>query len=353
MTCIKRYIATAVASSIGVVLLVIVALDWIAKFVDELDRLQESYTLFEALIYSALSIPSSVYEFLPLSSLVGCLVGLGMLANNNELTVIRAAGVSTLQIIWAVMRPILVFILIGFVLGEFVTPVSDQYAESRKSIALGHQLALQGQRGVWNREGNQYMHFSAVMPNGKLLGVTRLQFDEAGELLSSTYVDSAIYQGNSWFESTGVTTHLSEDQTERDFFSGRAWDAEISPALLDILVLSANNLPMHRLHTYASYLERQGQDASEYRLAFWQKALQPLAIASLVMIAISFIFGPLRQVTMGFRIFAGVIVGIVFRTSQDLLGPSSLIYGFSPLVAVLVPIILCMLIGLFLLRRSL
>ena len=134
MTCIKRYIATAVAGSIGIVLLVIVALDWIAKFVDELDRLQENYTLFEALIYSALSIPSSVYEFLPLSSLVGCLVGLGMLANSNELTVIRAAGVSTLQIIWAVMRPILVFILIGFVLGEFVTPVSDQYAEAASPL---------------------------------------------------------------------------------------------------------------------------------------------------------------------------------------------------------------------------
>ncbi len=109
---------------------------------------------------------------------------------------------------------------------------------------------------------------------------------------------------------------------------------------------------MQRLHSYARYLERQGQEASEYRLAFWQKALQPLASASLVMIAISFILGPLREVTMGFRVFTGVIIGIGFRTTQELLGPSSIIYGFPPVIAVLIPILLSALIGMVLLKRS-
>jgi lipopolysaccharide export system permease protein len=80
--------------------------------------------------------------------------------------------------------------------------------------------------------------------------------------------------------------------------------------------------------------------------------LQPLAIAGLVLVAISFIFGPLRDGTMGFRIFAGVIVGIVFRTSQDLLGPASLVFGFSPLYAALIPIAVCMLFGIGLLQKA-
>lgn len=349
---IKRYIARSVAGAIAVVLFVIVSLDFISELVDQLDKVADDYTLIEAFIYAGLSIPSSIYDFLPLSSLVGCLIGLGVLANTSELTVIRAAGVSVAQIIWAVMRPILGYILFGVFLGEFVTPTTDQYAESRKAIALGHQSALQGQRGVWNREGNEFMHFSAVLPNGKLFGVTRLKFDDSGELLSSTYIESAIYQGSSWFERNGVTTILEGDSIRTETFPTAVWQSELSPRLLDVLVLPPEDLPMKRLNSYAEYLERQGQDAQEYRLAFWQKALQPLATASLVMIAISFIFGPLRQVTMGFRIFTGVIVGIVFRTSQDLLGPSSLIFGFSPLLAVLLPIAVCALVGLVLLRRS-
>ncbi len=349
---IKRYIGRSVAGSILVVLLVIVALDFISELVDQGARIEGNFTFKEVILYSLLSIPSSIYDFLPLASLVGCLIGLGLLANTSELTVMRAAGVSVTQIIWAVMRPILGFIVIGIFLGEFVTPTSDQFAESRKAIALGHESALQGQRGIWNREGNEFMHFSAVLPNGKLFGVTRLQFDGEGQLESSTYVESAIFQEDHWFERNGMRTVFHGDHVTTDFFTTNTWHSELSPRLLDVLVLTAEDLPMKRLYTYANYLERQGQDAKEYRLAFWQKALQPLATASLVMIAISFIFGPLRQVTMGFRIFTGVIVGIVFRTTQDLLGPSSLIFGFSPFVAVIIPILLCALFGWGLLRRS-
>ncbi len=349
---IRHYIARSVSGAIAVVLLVIVSLDFISELVDQLGRVQGDYTSYEALVYSLLSIPSSVYDYLPLASLVGCLIGLGILANTSELTVIRAAGVSVGQIIWAVMRPILAYIVFGVLLGEYVAPTTDQYLESRKAIALGHQSALQGQRGVWNREGNVFMHFSAVLPNGKLYGVTKLEFSDDGQLLKSTYIDSAIFQQDSWFEQDGVSTILGETSIATEKFATADWHSELSPKILDVLVLPPEDLPMQRLYYYGDYLEKQNQDAKEYWLAFWQKALQPLAIASLVMIAISFIFGPLRQVTMGYRIFSGVIVGIIFRMSQDMLGPSSVIFGFSPLVAVLSPILVCIVVGLVMLRRS-
>ena len=93
-------------------------------------------------------------------------------------------------------------------------------------------------------------------------------------------------------------------------------------------------------------------DSDDYQLALWGKILQPAAIGALVLVAISFIFGPLREGTMGFRIFAGVIVGIVFRTSQDLLAPASLVFGFAPIYAALVPILLCVAAGMLLLLRA-
>jgi lipopolysaccharide export system permease protein len=349
---INRYIGKTVAASIGVVLLVVVALDFISELVDESNKITADFTFAEVAIYALLSVPSSVYDYLPLASLVGCLIGLGLLASTSELTIIRAAGVNMGRIIWAVMRPVCIYIGLGVILGEWVIPLTHQYAESRKATALGHQTALQGQRGVWNREGNEFMHFSAVMPNGKLFGITRLQFDEQGHLQSSRYVDSAIFQNPHWFEHQGKKSIFTPDQILTETYSSQNWNSELSPKLLDVLALSPEDLPIKRLYSYVNYLQRQGQDEKEYRLIFWQKILQPLATASLVMIAISFIFGPLRQVTMGYRIFSGVMVGILFRTSQDLLGPSSLIFGFPPFIAVILPIALCALIGTILLRRS-
>jgi lipopolysaccharide export system permease protein len=349
---IKAYIGHAVMASIAVVLLVITALDAIAKLIDELGNLSGGYGIEEIFIYVLLSLPSTLYEYIPLSSLVGCLIGLGLLAATSELLVIRAAGVSVLRIIWAVMRPVLLFIVAGLLIGEYVSPVTDQYAESRRALLLGSTQLVDGRTGVWNREGNEYMHFKAVLPNGRLYGITRLKFDADGRLLTNTFVETAIYQGTHWFEEDGVITQIGPEGTHTETFSTRLWQTEVTPDLLKVLALKPEELPMERLYTYATYLDKQGLDSGEYHLSFWQKALQPLATTSLVLIAISFIFGPLRQVTTGFRVFSGVIVGIVFRTSQDLLGPLSLIMGFSPLYAVLLPILVCFLIGVFLLRRA-
>lgn len=349
---LKNYIGRSVMASIFVVLLVITALDAIAQLVDELGNMRGNYGLDDVLLYVALSLPSSIYEYLPLSSLVGCLMGLGLLAATSELTVIRASGVSVLRIMWAVMRPVLLFIVMGLLIGEYVSPVTDQYGESRRALLLGNARALEGETGIWNREGNEYMHFNAVLPNGRLFGITRLRFDEEGRLLSSTFVESAIYQGTHWFEENGVVTYINPESTRTESFNTRIWNTEVTPDLLKVLALKPDELPMQRLYTYATYLDRQGLDSDEYHLSFWRKALQPLATTSLVLVAISFIFGPLRQVTAGFRVFSGVIVGIVFRTSQDLLEPLSLIMGVSPMYAVFLPILVCFLAGFLLLRRA-
>ncbi len=350
---LKSYIASVIWRAILGVLFVILALDFISDLVDQLDSLKGGFTFFEAVIYVFLSIPSSIYDFLPISALVGCLLGLGSLASSSELVVMRAAGVSIALIVWAVTRPILLFIVGGALLGEFVAPYMDQFADSRRSLVMGTKRATQIERGVWNREGNQFMHFNAVLPNGKLYGVTRYQFDESNNLIEASFVDSAIYQGEGlWIEQDGVVTRFGDSKIERSEFVTRRWETEVSPDLLNILVLETDELPMQRLRSYSNYLTKQNLDSSEYQLVFWQKALQPLATMSLVMIAISFILGPLRQVTMGFRVFVGVIIGLVFQTSQQLLGPVSIIWGFSPMLAVLIPILSCFLIGGLLIKRS-
>lgn len=350
---IKRYISRTVFGSITIVLLIIVALDSISSLVDQLGEMNSHYNFVDVVFTVFLEIPGSVYDYLPLSCLVGCLVGLGVLAATSELVVIRAAGVSIWQIIWSVMRATLLFIIFSTLIGEFVSPYSNQYVDSHRALAKQQSSSGHVNKGHWNREGNEFMYFNAVLPNGQLLGVTRHQFDDNGILLETSQVESAIFQGgNSWFEENGVVTSFNGDGTERFTFSTRTWITEVSPDLLNVLVLDPEDLPMQRLVGYVDYLQRQGLDASEYQLNFWRKALQPLATASLVIIAISFILGPLRQTTMGFRVFVGVIVGLIFQFSQQLLAPASVLLGFSPMYAVLAPIILSLLVGVVLIRQA-
>jgi len=196
------------------------------------------------------------------------------------------------------------------------------------------------------------MHFNAIYTDSTLLGVTLFQFGDDGSLSSTLSAQRAEFRGDHWMLEKASRTSFSTWKANRTWHPTLRWDTNITPELLRILALPAELLSARDLFVYSAYLGSQGLNAEDYRLALWTKLLQPLSVAGLVLVAISFIFGPLRDGSMGFRIFAGVVVGVLFRTSQDLLGPTSLVYGFAPVYAVLIPIVICLVAGLLLLRRA-
>ena len=92
---------------------------------------------------------------------------------------------------------------------------------------------------------------------------------------------------------------------------------------------------------------------SRYELAFWRKVTQPISIAVMMLMALSFIFGPLRSVTMGARILSGVIAGFTFYISSEFFGPVSLVYQIPPVFGAVAPSIVFFGIAVMLLRRKL
>lgn len=351
MSLLSRHVSLSVLMSILTVLLVVVSLDAMAAIIDGIGDLKGDYSFLAMLVHVFITLPGRIYQNLPFSALIGCLIGLGMLASNSELVVMRAAGVSLLRIFSFVLKPVIALIVLGALIGEYAVPYTEQLAEARRSLLQGRQAQTASASGLWNKEGNEFVHVNVMLPNGDLYGLTRYRF-EAGRIREASFAAQAAFRGDHWLERDVRITRFEPSRTAASREAERRWESQLSPDLLRLALLEADSLPIRDLHDYGNYLEQQGQDASRHRLAFWGKALQPLTTGSLVLIAVSFIFGPLRESTMGFRIFAGVLTGIVFSTSQQLLGPASLVYGFSPLWAVLAPIGLCVLVGLGLLRRA-
>nr|WP_246533344.1 LPS export ABC transporter permease LptG [Pseudomonas lalucatii] len=347
-----RYIGIQVFVAILAVLGIIVGLALLFAFIDELGDVEGNYSLGAAAWYVVLTLPRRVYEMLPMAALIGCLIGLGSLASSSELTVMRAAGVSIGRIVWAVMKPMLVLMLAGILIGEYLAPWSENLAQANRAMAQGGGEAQSAKRGLWHRQGQEFVHINAVQPDGVLYGVTRYRFDEQRNLLSSSFARRALYQGDHWQLESVVTTHFRGRSTEVVEVPRERWEVELNPQLLGTVVLEPEALSVTGLWRYIQYLAEQGLNNGRYWLAFWTKMLQPLVTAALVLMAISFIFGPLRSVTLGQRVFTGVLVGFVFSIAQDLLGPSSLVFGFSPLLAVLAPAGVCALAGLGLLRRA-
>ncbi|WP_324731591.1 LPS export ABC transporter permease LptG [Pseudomonas paeninsulae] len=349
---LDRYIGTQVFFAILTVLGVLVGLAMLFAFIDEMGDVEGGYGLPEAAWYVFLTLPRRLYEMLPVAALIGCLIGLGSLASNSELTIMRAAGVSIGRIVWAVMKPMLVLMLAGILIGEYLAPWGENQAQADRAMAMGSGEAQSSKRGLWHRQGDEFVHINAVQPDGVLFGVTRYRFDDQRHMLSSSFARRAQYQGDHWLLENVATTHFGERSTEVVKAPNERWDVELNPQLLGTVVLEPEALSVTGLWRYIHYLAEQGLNNGQYWLAFWSKILQPVVTAALVLMAISFVFGPLRSVTLGQRVFTGVVVGFVFRIAQDLLGPSSLVFGFSPLFAVLIPAAISALIGVWLLRRA-
>ncbi len=348
---ITRYVSMSVFNAIALTLFVFMSLFFILTLIDQLRSLRGNYTAYEALINVVLRMPEGLNTLIPFSCLIGCLAGLGALATSSELVIIRAAGVSTKRIVWMSLRPALVFMLLQLVVSEYVAPYSEQMAINRKAIALGTSVKQSHQK-LWNHETKEFMHFGAVLPSGIIYGLSRYQLNDEHQLIAASFAKQAIYQGAHWQEEDVAITHIEKDSTRVENIPSRRWDSRLTPDLLNVLVLEPDSLSLRNLFYYNNYLSQQKIDNSDYSLAFWKKALEPLATASLVLIAISFIFGPLRSVTMGQRVFTGVMFGVAFLIAQRLFGPASLVFGFSPLLAVLSPILMCVGIGIVLLRKA-
>lgn len=349
---LDRYIVSNVAAAMLLVMAIVLSLDVMFAFIAEMDELEGNYQIYEAFWFVLTTMPRRIYDYMPLAAFMGCLVGLGAMAKNSELVVLRAAGVSTGRIVFSAMKPALVVVLISLFIGEYIAPLTERIAQSQRAIQQGASENTVIQSGFWHREGSVFMHFNAVEPNGVLHGVSLQYYDANKRLKRSRFAGRAIYQRDSWQLEQVVETHFEDDRVVSQIIPTLEWQTELSPSLLSVLMLKPDNLSISGLYTYSNYLKEQDLNASEYMMAFWKKVLQPITTAVLVLVAISFVFGPLRSVTMGFRVFSGVIVGLLFKYAQDLLGPSSLVFGFNPIYATLIPIIVCLLAGIYMIRKA-
>ncbi|HJN51161.1 MAG: LPS export ABC transporter permease LptG [Pseudomonadales bacterium] len=353
---LDNYLGMTVTTMMVLTILGLLGIVTLFALMEELERIEDGYPFAEAVRYVAYTTPRRFYELIPYASMIGALLGLGTLANNSELIVMRASGVSITRISWSAIRPALLLVLVGLAMGEYVVPITERIGQHDREMALSDRLLPES--GYWYREGDTYMHFSEAQQEGVLIGVTHYIFDEQKHLIRTLFAARAVFHDVSdkekyWLLEDIIATDLSGDGADIESFASLQWNTDVDPDLLrSEILIGPNKLAISELKAKVDYMNKQGLNTERYQLAFWQKTLQPLATIGLVFIAISFVFGPLRQVSMGLRIVAGLIIGFAFKIIQDILTPASMVFGFAPMLATLIPIVLCFLFAAYLMKRT-
>ncbi len=349
------YIGRTIIATTSLVLATFVGLSGIIKYVEQLRKVgQGSYDLLQALLFVLLSVPRDIEMFFPMAALLGALIGLGMLASSSELVVMQASGFSKLDIGLSVLKTAVPLMIVVTLLGQWGAPQAQKMARDMRAFSTSGGKLLSVRAGVWARDANDFI-FIAKVENDKIYGVNMWRFDTDKKLNTVVYAKEADFLDKShWLMKDVQETELKDGvQITKQHLDEYRWDTTLAPDKLAVVTVKPEELSLTGLYDYVSYLDASEQDSSRYELALWRKVTQPFSIAVMMLMALSFIFGPLRSVTMGARILSGVIAGFTFYISSEFFGPLSLVYEIPPAFGAVAPSIVFLTIAILLLRRKL
>ncbi|HEY3591589.1 MAG TPA: LPS export ABC transporter permease LptG, partial [Buttiauxella sp.] len=328
---LDRYIGKTIFTTIMMTLFMLVSLSGIIKFVDQLKKAgQGSYSAMGAGVYTILSVPKDIQIFFPMAALLGALLGLGMLAQRSELVVMQASGFTRMQIAMSVMKTAIPLVLLTMAIGEWVAPQGEQMARNYRAQQMYGGSLLTTQQGLWAKDGHNFVYIERINGNNNLAGVSIYSFNKERRLQSVRYAASAQYdvENKVWRLSQVDSSNLTDpmqitgSQTVSD-----EWKTNLTPDKLGVVALDPDALSISGLHNYVKYLKASGQDSGRYQLNMWSKVFAPLSVAVMMLMALSFIFGPLRSVPMGVRVVTGISFGFVFYVLDQIFGPLSLVYN--------------------------
>ena len=353
MNVLERYIGKTILASIMLTLFMLVGLGAIIKFVEEFRAVgQGTYDGLHAAYYTILTIPRDIETFFPIAALLGSLMGLGGLASRSELVVMQAAGFSRFRIGLAVMKTAIPLMIITMVMGEWGVPQTEQYARNMRSIAQsgGSMLATQG--GFWAKDGNDFIYIRQIQDERNLKNLLIYHFD-GRELQSIKQASKAIYSEQGWILQQVEKSEIQENRIIQTRETDKKWQTSITPSKLGIVSLKPESLSISGLADYVGFLKETGQDPKRFEITFWRKVFQPISMAVMMLLAISFIFGPLRSSTMGAKIVIGILAGFVFYVSDIVFGNLSLVFSWLPVpVGALIPSLICLSVVWWLLNKK-
>jgi len=352
MKLIDRYIAKTVFAAIVLVILMLTGLQIFILFVNQLGDLGKAdYGIGQALLFILLGMPYQVYLFFPMASLLGCLIGLGIMANHHELVVMRAAGMSIGQVTLVVLKVAVVMIVIVTLVGEMLLPKLVLMANDRKMQALSAGQTLRTAKGVWLRHHNDFIAIATVLPDNTLEDVHQFHFNDTHQLQSIRHIQQLHYVNGVW-QAHGIDeTEILADSTRTHHVADMTWDVVLKPRILSVSTSEPDEMTFSELHQFLNAQKMSHQTTKNYQLVYWQRLVQPFTTMVMMMLAIPFIFGPLRSSTMGSKLLIGATVGFGFYIMNRFLGSLSQLYQFSSIVAAIAPTLLCALLGFYLMRR--
>ncbi len=362
MKTIRRYLWAEIASATLFVLFALLALFLFFDMVAQLDEIgQRGFRFRDALFFVGLTLPSRMYELMPIAALIGTIYTLSKLAANSEFTIMRVSGMSTRRLMNNLLGIGVVMVALTYLLGEFISPPAEQLAQKVRLQATGAPDGVREFRsGVWVRDvvkdpGGRVAAFRFI--NVRRVGVDAdmrdwrvFEFDRDYKLRSILTAETGRYEaGRGWTLTNVVETKLpgpiaaasvqqmAAARTQVVRTEDLAWPSELKPDIFGVMIVQPERMAGWDLAQYIQHLSDNRQQTERFEIAFWSKLFYPWAIVVMMVLALPFAFLHVRSGGVSFKIFAGVMIGVAFYGLNKLLAHLGLLNTWPPIVVAALP----------------
>ena len=380
MKILQRYFAVNIAQAVFFVLIALLSLTAFMDLTGELGSVgQGSYMIQHAFLYVLMLLPGHVYEVMPMAALIGTIYTMAQFAASSEFTIMRASSMSTRMAAWMVFRIGIVFVVITFVFGELITPRTAPLAEKLKLAAKGATISQEFRSGMWTKDivrsggmkgtvtGSRFFNVSQFRADGQLMGVKLYEFDTGFRLRSLITAASASFEGNNTWRLADVTETLFSNSRvlplpaggsiqntfgqETSAVSTRKLQgmdliSEITPKILSVSSADPERMSANELAVYTRHLAENKQETDRFKIAFWKKLIDPLAIFVLMAMALPFAYLQMRSGGVSLKIFIGIMIGVSFMLINTLFSHLGLLSTWPPFLTAIAPSLLFLALAL-------
>ena len=361
----RRYLAREIYRSTSVVVIALIGLFTFFTLVDELDTVGEKFPLTALFYLQLLSLPTRLYDLLPIGLLIGAILALAGLAHRNELVILRVSGVSgmgLLKMLWTVCIPIMVGALL---LSEFVTPIAEIKSSEANLMMRGRAEGGIMATGYWFKEpmpngGTRVINIGKLLASGNVSKLKVYEFSDGISLNRMSQADSGRFQSGK-LVMQNVVENVFSPETKSALADAvvrtdplvtvtqqpiRTVETTLTPDRLVARILTPERMSLLALKDYITYLTNNQLQADRQTVAIWRKIAYPFTLIVMLTIAAPIGFMQTRRGGVGAKVFIGILLGTGFFMVNQLALNVGLLYKWSPVVTALLPNVLTMTIAL-------
>jgi lipopolysaccharide export system permease protein len=322
--------------------------------ISELDDVTTAgYRWTQAMGVVLMTLPRRAVDLGPFIALLGGIVGLGQLALTQELTAMRAAGISIVRIaVTTVMAGLILVLLLG-VMDEWVaSPLQQRGVQLRNAALAISGEAASPSGSLWARRGDEIARIGALSRHNAPVNVEIFQYTPDMFLKSYVFAESAeIRADGTWLlKNAQIKEWDYPDESIRQQDS-LVWHSVFSDRRLKDLTLPTESFSIKQLHHYIRYLDSSNQMSAEYQMAMWQKLGRPILTLAMILFAVPFTFAQQRSPGLGGRLAIGAVVGLLIYVGNQIIANLGLLLAGNVMLTTLLPSIALLGIALWLIYR--